>query len=72
VRLTKSFRCADAGVVCRAKITGETEEEVLQKAVEHARKKHGVDLTASSTLAKFAQSAIRDEDQPVATQEGGT
>lgn len=59
--MAKSFRCADAGVVCRAKISGETEEEVLAKAVEHAREKHGVDLTASTTLAKFAQSAIRDE-----------
>jgi predicted small metal-binding protein len=59
--LTKSFRCADAGVVCRAQITGETEEEVLQKAVQHAKDKHSVDLTASRTLAKFAQSAIRDE-----------
>ena len=60
--MTKSFRCADAGVVCRAKITGETEDEVLEKAVEHAREKHGVDLTVSSTLANFARSAIRDED----------
>jgi predicted small metal-binding protein len=63
VRLTKSFRCADAGVVCGAKVTGETEDEVLAKAVEHAREKHGVDLTASTTLAKFAQAAIRDEDE---------
>jgi predicted small metal-binding protein len=69
VRLTKSFRCADAGVVCRAKITGETEEEVLEKAVEHARKKHGVDLTVSTTLANFARSAIRDEDAPLGEPE---
>jgi predicted small metal-binding protein len=67
--LSKSFRCADAGVVCRTKITGETEDEVLQKAVEHARDKHGVDLTASTTLAKFAQGAIRDDDQPIETEE---
>ncbi|HEY6654455.1 MAG TPA: DUF1059 domain-containing protein [Solirubrobacterales bacterium] len=59
--MTKSFRCSDAGVVCRAHITGETEEEVLQKAVEHAKQKHGVDLTVSTTLANFAKSAIRDE-----------
>lgn len=62
--MTKSFKCADAGVVCRAKITGETEDEVLQKAIEHAKKRHGVDLTVSTTLAKFAQGAIRDDDQP--------
>ena len=71
-RLPKSFRCADAGVVCRATITGETEDEVLRKAVEHAKKRHGVDLTASTTLAKFAQSAIRDDDQPVAAEGAGT
>jgi predicted small metal-binding protein len=59
--LTKSFRCSDAGLVCRAHITGETEEEVLDKAVQHAQEKHGVDLTVSSTLANFAKSAIRDE-----------
>jgi predicted small metal-binding protein len=62
--LSKSFRCADAGVVCGAKVTGETEDEVLQKAIEHAREKHGVDLTTSTTLAKFAQAAIRDDDRP--------
>ena len=61
-RLTKSFRCADAGVVCRAHITGETEDEVLQKAVEHAKKRHGIDLTVSTTLANYAKGAIRDED----------
>ncbi len=62
--MTKSFRCSDAGVVCRAKVTGETEEEVLAKAVEHAREKHGVDLAQSTTLANFARSAIRDDDEP--------
>jgi predicted small metal-binding protein len=56
----KSFRCADAGVQCGAKVTGETEEEVLAKAVEHAREAHGVDLAASTTLAGYARSLIKD------------
>ena len=59
--MTKSFQCAHGGVPCNAKITGETEDEVLAKAVEHAKKAHGVDLTQSKTLAKYAQSLIRDE-----------
>lgn len=59
--MTKSFRCQDAGVVCRAHVTGETEEEVLAKAVDHARAVHGVDLSQSTTLAKFARSVIRDD-----------
>jgi predicted small metal-binding protein len=59
--MAKSFQCADAGVVCKAKLTGDTEEEVLRKAVEHAREAHGVDLTQSTTLAAYAKSLIRDE-----------
>lgn len=57
----KSFECSRAGVVCKAKISGETEDEVLAKAVEHAKKAHGVDLTVSTTLANYARSAIYDE-----------
>jgi predicted small metal-binding protein len=56
----KSFECKHGGVVCGARITGETEEDVLAKAVEHARTTHGVDLTTSKTLAPYAQSLIRD------------
>jgi predicted small metal-binding protein len=59
--MAKSFKCADAGVICNAKITGESDEEVLAKAVEHAREAHGVDLTRSTTLANYAQSLIHDE-----------
>jgi predicted small metal-binding protein len=59
----KSFQCSDAGVPCRAKITGETDTEVLEKAVEHAKEKHGVDLSQSRTLARYAQSVIRDDDE---------
>jgi predicted small metal-binding protein len=58
--MAKSFQCADGGVVCKAKVTGETEDEVLAKAVEHAKQAHGVDLTQSSTLANYAKSLIRD------------
>jgi predicted small metal-binding protein len=57
----KSFQCSDAGVPCRAKIRGDTDEEVLAKAVEHAKKVHGVDLTVSKTLTGYAQSLVRDE-----------
>jgi predicted small metal-binding protein len=60
-QLTKSFECRDGGVTCRAKVTGETEEEVLAKAVEHAREAHGIDLLQSVTLADYARSLIRDD-----------
>ena len=57
----KSFECRHAGVACNAKVSGETEDEVLAKAVEHARKAHGVDLTVSTTLANYARSKIYDD-----------
>lgn len=57
----KTFECRHGGVVCNAKVTGATDEEVLAKAVEHAKKAHGVDLSRSKTLAAYAQSLIRDE-----------
>lgn len=60
--MTKSFECRHAGVPCKAKVTGETEEEVLAKAVEHAKEAHGVDLSQSKTLAGYARSLIRDEE----------
>ena len=62
--MTKSFRCQDAGVVCRAEVTGATEDEVLAKAVQHARAAHGVDLAQSTTLAGYARSLIRDDGEP--------
>ncbi|MBA3347133.1 MAG: DUF1059 domain-containing protein [Actinobacteria bacterium] len=59
--MTKTFECRHGGVVCNAKIEGETEDEVLAKAVEHAQKAHGVDLAQAQTLARYAQSLIRDK-----------
>ena len=58
--MTKTFECRHGGVVCNAKIEGETEDEVLAKAVVHAKSAHGVDLTHAKTLARYAQSLIRD------------
>ena len=54
------FACRDAGVACNARITGNSQEEVVQKAVEHARHSHGVDLTQSRTLMRYVQSSVRD------------
>jgi predicted small metal-binding protein len=59
--MTKTFECRHGGVVCKTKIRGETDEEVLAKAIEHAKQAHGVDLSASRTLARYARSMIRDE-----------
>jgi predicted small metal-binding protein len=59
--MAKTFECRHGGVLCGAKIRGETDEEVLRRAVEHAKAKHGVDLGQSTTLARYARSLIREE-----------
>ncbi len=59
--MAKTFECRHGGVTCRVKISGESDDEVLMKAVEHAKRKHGIDLTQSKTLARYAQSLIRGE-----------
>ena len=59
--VAKTLECGQSGVLCDATVRGETDDEVLRKAVEHAQKVHGVDLAQSKTLARYAQSLIRDE-----------
>ena len=56
-----TFECKSGGVVCGATIRADSEDEVVRLAVEHAKKAHGVDLTQSKTLARYAQSLIREE-----------
>jgi predicted small metal-binding protein len=59
--MAKTFECRHGGVVCGAKIRAETQDEVLAKAVAHAKKEHGVNLLESKTLARYAASLVRDE-----------
>ncbi len=59
--MPKTFECKHGGVVCGAMIRGATEDDVLRRAAEHAKQEHGVDLTQSKTLMRYALSLIRDE-----------
>ena len=38
----KSLTCRDAGFDCAAVIKGDTEDEIMQKAGEHASKEHNI------------------------------
>jgi predicted small metal-binding protein len=40
--MAKLLKCKDIGVDCDFVARGKTEEEVLKKAAEHARKEHGI------------------------------
>ena len=57
--MPKTLSCRDVGPDCDFVATGETEEEVMAKAVEHGRTAHGLEEIPPE-LAEKARSVIRD------------
>ncbi len=57
--MAKVLHCKDAGFDCAEEIRGQTEEEVLQKAAEHAKKVHNTDVTPA--MAAQLRPLIKDE-----------
>ena len=53
----KELRCSDVGRDCSFVIRGKSEEEIFQKAAEHARKDHGMEEIPAEVLEK-ARSVI--------------
>jgi predicted small metal-binding protein len=58
--MAKTIECRHGGLVCGARVEGDSDEEVVQKAVEHARERHGVDLEQSQTLVRYLRSLVRE------------
>jgi predicted small metal-binding protein len=56
--MAKSLKCGELFPGCSVEARGETEEEVLKQAAEHARRDHGVSQIDAATLAKV-KAAIR-------------
>ena len=54
----KVLRCGELFPGCSIEARGETEDEILEQAAEHARKDHGVHQIDAATLAKV-KAAIR-------------
>ena len=63
--MSKVLTCRDVGVDCDFVARGATEDEVMQKAAEHAAKDHGF-AEIPPDLASKARAAIRDEDAATA------
>ncbi len=57
--MAKVISCREAGQDCDEVIRGQTEEEVLQKAAEHA-KQHGL-VEATPALAAQLRGLIKEE-----------
>jgi predicted small metal-binding protein len=58
--MAKVLRCADVTGSCPEVIRGQTEDEVLQAAVKHAREQHGM-TSISPEMAAKVKASIRDE-----------
>ena len=56
----KMLRCKDIGVDCDFVAHGKTEDEVLKKAAEHARKNHDIKRVTKDYLKSW-QKHIRAE-----------
>ena len=58
--MAKVISCKDAGVDCDWTGKAETENELMEKVSEHARKDHGI-LTLPPDMVAKAKTIIKDE-----------
>ncbi|MBV8864707.1 MAG: DUF1059 domain-containing protein [Acidobacteriaceae bacterium] len=58
--MSKVLKCREVGMDCDFVARGETEQEVMTKAAEHAKKDHGMTNIPADMLPKV-KSAIHDE-----------
>lgn len=58
--MSKVVSCKDAGVECDFVMRGETEQDILQQAAEHARTAHNM-TEIPPEVAEKLRGAIRDE-----------
>ena len=57
--MTKSINCADVGVKCKWSTTAKTEEELMKKVAEHAKKEHK-DLKVTPEVVAKIKSHIKE------------
>ncbi|CAN5154027.1 MAG: DUF1059 domain-containing protein [Chloroflexia bacterium] len=58
--MAKVLHCRDVGFDCEGVISGDTEDDVMTQAAEHARTAHDMDDITPET-AEQIRSKIRDE-----------
>lgn len=58
--MAKTVSCRDVGMDCDFVATGETEQDILQQCVEHARTDHGM-TEIPAEVAEKVRAAIHDE-----------
>lgn len=60
--MSKVLRCKDVGMDCDFEVHAETEQEIIQKAGEHAKAKHNMPEISEEVLAKV-RSVIHEEQR---------
>jgi predicted small metal-binding protein len=58
--MAKQLNCADVGFDCGAQINGDSEEEVMAQATEHAMSVHGMSESDLQQHEGAIRGAIRD------------
>ena len=58
-KMTKVLACREVGVDCDLVLRGETEEEILKKAIEHAAQEHNIADLPPEAIEEL-RAAIRD------------
>jgi predicted small metal-binding protein len=67
--MAKVLKCGDVVPGCNAEIRGNSEDEVLKKANEHAKTAHNMQNMPADVLSKV-RGAIHDEGQTGAKKAG--
>jgi predicted small metal-binding protein len=57
----KTLRCRDVGQNCAAEFKAADEQQIMQKAIEHSRNVHQVELKNDPAMMSRVRGAIRDE-----------
>ena len=60
--MAKVMKCRDVGMNCDFEARGESEQEILQKAAEHAKSAHGIEQIPPE-LATKVRSVIREDKE---------
>jgi predicted small metal-binding protein len=58
--MAKELRCADVGFDCQAVIRGDSEEDVMSQAADHAKGAHGMSDPDLQQKEAAIRGAIRD------------
>jgi predicted small metal-binding protein len=58
--MTKVLKCRDVGMDCDFEARGNSEDEIMVQAAEHARRDHGLE-SIPTEIATAVKAAIHDE-----------